>query len=44
MEANTDTRHYWNLTQNFYRFSPGYREEEANEHTVDEVRHTSKQY
>jgi len=22
MVANTDTRHYWNLTQNIFRFNP----------------------
>ena len=33
MTGNTDTMHYWNLTTNIYRFSPG---KSANVHTVDE--------
>ena len=33
MTGNTDTAHYWNLTRNIYRFSPG---KSANVHTVDE--------
>lgn len=37
MPANTDTRHYWGLTENIYRFSP-YRATEVNPsmHTVNE--------
>ncbi|KAJ3099575.1 hypothetical protein HDU96_010675 [Phlyctochytrium bullatum] len=34
MPANTDTRHYWRLTRNIYRFGP-FRSSE-NIHTVDE--------
>ncbi|KAI8830693.1 hypothetical protein BJ741DRAFT_652126 [Chytriomyces cf. hyalinus JEL632] len=33
MAGNTDTRHYWNLTKNIYRFGPG---RGANVHTVYE--------
>ncbi|KAJ3251771.1 hypothetical protein HDU77_005664 [Chytriomyces hyalinus] len=33
MAGNTDTRHYWNLTKNIYRFGPG---RGANVHTVNE--------
>ncbi|KAF8660450.1 hypothetical protein AX16_001630 [Volvariella volvacea WC 439] len=36
MTANTDTRHYWNLTHNIYRWSPIYASTELNIHTVDE--------
>ena len=37
--GNTDTRHYWNLTQNIIRFSPGWDPEDeglGNMHTVNE--------
>ncbi|GAA6016815.1 hypothetical protein JCM10207_003261 [Rhodosporidiobolus poonsookiae] len=36
MQANTDTKHYWNLTKNIYRFVPGSLELIQNFHTVDE--------
>ncbi|ODQ80647.1 hypothetical protein BABINDRAFT_160894 [Babjeviella inositovora NRRL Y-12698] len=37
MPANTDTRYYWNLTPNIYRFTPGTSLfNEANIHSVDE--------
>ncbi|ANB12614.1 Cps1p [Sugiyamaella lignohabitans] len=39
MTANTDTRHYWNLTKNIYRFTPIANPFDYNIHTVDE--HTS---
>ncbi|KAF2085188.1 carboxypeptidase S [Saccharata proteae CBS 121410] len=34
--GNTDTIHYWNLTQNIYRFSPSRTGTRFNAHTVDE--------
>lgn len=34
--ANTDTRHYWDVTPNLYRFHPILSEDEFNPHTVDE--------
>jgi Gly-Xaa carboxypeptidase len=40
MTGNTDTRYYWNLTKNIFRFGPGYDVELddglGNIHTVDE--------
>jgi Gly-Xaa carboxypeptidase len=36
MTGNTDTRFYWNLTQNIYRWSPTREGGSANIHTVDE--------
>ncbi len=37
MPANTDTRHYWNLTSNIFRFSPhGKRNRSGGVHTVNE--------
>ncbi|EME79153.1 uncharacterized protein MYCFIDRAFT_34215 [Pseudocercospora fijiensis CIRAD86] len=40
MTGNTDTRYYWNLTKNIFRFGPGYVKEEETGvgkiHTVDE--------
>ncbi|KAF7195298.1 Carboxypeptidase S [Pseudocercospora fuligena] len=40
MTGNTDTRYYWNLTKNIFRFGPGYVNEDetgvGNIHTVDE--------
>ncbi|GAA5853659.1 hypothetical protein JCM8547_007400 [Rhodosporidiobolus lusitaniae] len=41
MIANTDTKHYWTLTPNIYRFVPGSLEEIKNFHTVDERIHTN---
>ncbi|KAL4975161.1 hypothetical protein BDW66DRAFT_167333 [Aspergillus desertorum] len=34
--GNTDTRHYWNLSQNIYRWSPAREGRALNIHTVDE--------
>ncbi|GAA5836168.1 hypothetical protein JCM3766R1_001983 [Sporobolomyces carnicolor] len=34
--GNTDTRYYWNLTSNIYRFTPINRAKSVNLHTVDE--------
>ncbi|SCU96808.1 LAMI_0F07822g1_1 [Lachancea mirantina] len=34
--GNTDTKSFWNLTRNIYRYSGGLISEGANEHTVDE--------
>ena len=36
MTGNTDTKFYWNLSKNIYRFSPVRDEGRANAHTVDE--------
>ncbi|KAJ3564797.1 hypothetical protein NP233_g8054 [Leucocoprinus birnbaumii] len=36
MTGNTDTRHYWNLTRNIYRWSPARVGTRLNIHTVDE--------
>lgn len=36
MTGNTDTRHYWNLTRNIYRWSPSRVGTRLNIHTVDE--------
>jgi Gly-Xaa carboxypeptidase len=36
MTGNTDTRYYWGLSRNIYRFGPLYESDRANEHTVDE--------
>ena len=39
MPANTDTRHYWNLTKNIYRYTPYYSENLVKDnriHLVDE--------
>lgn len=39
MPANTDTRHYWNLTKNIYRYTPCYSADLMKEnhiHSVDE--------
>jgi Gly-Xaa carboxypeptidase len=34
--GNTDTAHYWRLSDNIYRFSPRWQGTSANVHTVDE--------
>lgn len=36
MNGNTDTRHYWNLTKNIYRWSPSRLGTRVNIHTTDE--------
>lgn len=39
MTGNTDTRHYWNLTENIYRYSPVFYKDvmkETHVHSVDE--------
>ena len=36
MTGNTDTKYYWNLTENIYRFSAVRDGGRANVHTVDE--------
>jgi Gly-Xaa carboxypeptidase len=39
MTGNTDTRYFWQLSQNIFRFAPGWDSEEegfGNIHTVDE--------
>ncbi|KAK6454906.1 Gly-X carboxypeptidase [Scheffersomyces xylosifermentans] len=39
MPANTDTRHYWDLTRNIYRYSPFFSPDDISEshiHSVDE--------
>lgn len=36
MTGNTDTKYYWDLSKNIYRFSPTRDEGRANAHTVDE--------
>lgn len=36
MTGNTDTKFYWDLSKNIYRFSPVREEGRANAHTVDE--------
>lgn len=36
MTGNTDTKHYWGLSKNIYRYSPVSDGGSANEHTVDE--------
>ncbi|KAF3395174.1 hypothetical protein DPV78_009156 [Talaromyces pinophilus] len=36
MNGNTDTRHYWNLSDNIYRWSPARLGTRMNVHTVDE--------
>lgn len=35
--ANTDTRRFWNLTKNIYRFNPAYNPNDGHQHTVNEV-------
>lgn len=37
MSGNTDTKFYWSLSKNIYRFSPVRDEGRANAHTVDEI-------
>lgn len=34
--GNTDTKSYWDLTRNIYRYEPGFPDAEANAHSVDE--------
>jgi len=36
MTGNTDTRYYWALTRNIFRFTPMNREKSLYLHTVDE--------
>jgi len=36
MTGNTDTKHYWNLTKNIYRFTPARLGARLNMHTIDE--------
>lgn len=36
LTGNTDTRYYWNLTDNIYRFGPTRQGKSYNAHTVDE--------
>ena len=36
MTGNTDTKYYWSLSKNIYRFSPVRDDGRANAHTVDE--------
>jgi Gly-Xaa carboxypeptidase len=39
MTGNTDTRYYWNLSENIFRYGPGWDREQSglgNIHTVDE--------
>ncbi|KAG0653066.1 putative carboxypeptidase [Hyphodiscus hymeniophilus] len=36
MTGNTDTKYFWNLSKNIYRFSPVRDDGRANAHTVDE--------
>lgn len=36
MTGNTDTRHYWQLTNNIYRFTPVLQNKRLNAHAVDE--------
>ncbi|KAK8193356.1 putative vacuolar carboxypeptidase Cps1 [Phyllosticta capitalensis] len=36
MTGNTDTRHYWDLTKNIYRFGPSRDGTRFNAHTIDE--------
>ena len=36
MTGNTDTKHYWNLTRNIYRFTPARLGARTNMHTIDE--------
>lgn len=36
MTGNTDTRYYWDLTDNIYRFTPIRQVERANAHAIDE--------
>ena len=37
MEANTDTRWFWKLSRNIYRFTPAVEAENVGQHTVNEV-------
>lgn len=39
MSGNTDTRHYWNLTKNIYRFNPIREDYSYNIHAIDERVH-----
>lgn len=39
MSGNTDTRHYWNLTKNIYRFNPIRGDYSYNIHAIDERVH-----
>lgn len=36
MTGNTDTRHYWNLSDNIYRFTPIRQDMRLNAHAIDE--------
>ena len=36
MTGNTDTKHYWNLTKNIYRFTPARAGTRKGVHTLDE--------
>lgn len=39
LTANSDSKYYWNLTENIYRFIPGRLALMKNPHTVDERIH-----
>lgn len=36
MTGNTDTKHYWKLSENIYRFTPIQQEKRLNAHAIDE--------
>lgn len=42
--ANTDTRHFWDLTKNLYRLTPARVTDSANVHTVDEVSYGNERF
>ncbi|KAK2614257.1 hypothetical protein N8I77_001103 [Diaporthe amygdali] len=43
MPANTDSRHYWNLTQHIFRFSPGHDMADAQDNQISSNAHKNNE-
>ncbi|KAJ0113805.1 hypothetical protein J7T55_010049 [Diaporthe amygdali] len=43
MPANTDSRHYWNLTQHIFRFSPGHDMADAQDNQISSNAHNNNE-
>lgn len=43
MPANTDSRHYWNLTQHIFRFSPGHDMTDATDNQIGSNAHNNNE-
>lgn len=43
LPANTDTRHYWNLTQHIFRFSPGHDMADPTDHFIGSNIHNTNE-